>query len=321
MTRAVVGLVTAFTRQLVCRDPRVPAAGKLLRAALFLGPFCLAYALLKLHVLFTGRPVAFEAAADFGPRFTCRLPDLIQTYIHLFGVWEPDVTAFVRRRLSPGDTFIDVGANVGYHTLLAAGLVGDAGRVVAIEASPANFAALTESLAFNENPKAVRTANRAAADVAGTVSIYSGPVHNVGLATTVESRGLRPEAEVEAAPLADLLESQETAAARLVKIDVEGGEDLVIRGMAGFLERCPDDVEILLELSPKWWSDRQQTVQQVLAPLLDAGFHAYGIDNNLWPWRYLWPNDVRKPRRLRSLPTRRVKRVDLVLSRLDQEEL
>jgi FkbM family methyltransferase len=193
--------------------------------------------------------------------------------------------------------------------------------VVAIEASPANFQALQENLALNDDPESVRTVNRAAADVAGAVSIFSGPVHNVGLATTVESRGLPLEAEVAAAPLADLLEPQEAGAARLVKIDVEGGEDLVIRGMAEFLTRCRDDVEILLELSPRWWADRRQTAQQVLQPLFDAGFHVYRIDNNLWPWRYLWPNDVRSPRGLSNLPTRRLKRVDLVLSRVEQEEL
>ena len=61
--------------------------------------------------------------------------------------------------------------------------------------------------------------------------------------------------------------------------------------------------------------------QEVLEPLLDAGFHAYRIDNNLWPWRYLWPNDVRRPRRVRQPLLKRVKRIDLVLSRVDQDEL
>ena len=124
-----------------------------------------------------------------------------------------------------------------------------------------------------------------------------------------------------AAPLADLLEPREIETARLVKIDVEGAEDRVLAGMRGFLEKCPSHVEILVELSPTWWHDSQQTPQRVLAPFFEAGFHAYRIDNNLWPWRYLWPNDIRRPQRIREPLLKRVKRIDLVLSRVDREEL
>jgi FkbM family methyltransferase len=271
---------------------------------LFVPPFCLCYTLLKLQLRLRG-PLTEESVTVWGARVVSRLPDLIQMYIYLFGVWEPDITAFIRARLAPGDSFIDVGANVGYHALLAAKLLGGAGRVAAIEASPA----------------IVRVVNMAASDVPGTVRIHHGPAFNIGLTTTLESRGFAPEAEVAAAPLADLLEPKEIETARIVKIDVEGAEDRVLVGMRGFLEKCPSGVEILVELSPAWWSDRRQTPQEVLEPLLDAGFHPYRIDNNLWPWRYLWPNDVRRPRRIRQPLTKRVKRIDLVLSRVDQEEL
>jgi hypothetical protein len=54
---------------------------------------------------------------------------------------------------------------------------------------------------------------------------------------------------------------------------------------------------------------------------VDAGFHVYQIANNLWPWRYLWPNAVARPRRVRGPLAGNVKRHDLVLSRVDAEEL
>ena len=109
--------------------------------------------------------------------------------------------------------------------------------------------------------------------------------------------------------------------ARLVKIDVEGAEIAVLDGMKEFIGGCPHDVEIIVELSPQWRSDRQRTPQDLLQPLFDAGFHVYRIDNNLWPWRYLWPKQVRRPQRVVEPLTRRVKRLDLVLSRVDAEEL
>lgn len=61
--------------------------------------------------------------------------DLIQRYLYLFGAWEPHLTGWLRRRLRPGDGFVDVGANIGVFSVLAARLVGESGRVVAIEAS------------------------------------------------------------------------------------------------------------------------------------------------------------------------------------------
>ncbi len=211
----------------------------------------------------------------------------------------------------------DVGANVGYHTLLAA----DKGaQVVAIEASPRIFATLQENVLVN-GAEGVRLVNKAVAERAGTCAIYAGPVQNIGLSTTVEQRGFAAEFEVEAAPLSDLLEPDEIDATQMVKIDVEGGEDAVLRGMDSFLEAAPHNVEILVELSPKWWSDRTQTPRDVLRPLTDAGFNVYAIDNNLWPWRYLWSDDVRPPTRVRRPLTRRVKRLDLVLSRADRETL
>ena len=262
-------------------------------------------------------PLETTATTRFGAKFTCRLPDFIQTYLYLFGSWEPDITSFIERRLATGRTFVDVGANIGYHTLLAA---RHGGRVVAIEASPAIFRVLGEQVTAN-GARSVRLVNKAASEKAGTCSIYAGPIQNIGLSTTVRQRGFVAEASVASAPLADLLEPDELRTAQLVKIDVEGGEPAVLRGMVGVLDAFPDDVEILLELSPLWWSDRKQTPCDVLRPLVDAGFNVYRIDNNLWPWRYLWPNDVRPPVRERGPLTARVKRLDLVLSRADRETL
>ena len=323
MERVLLSVVSAFragVRGLVTERAQVGPLEKLLRGAMMVPLYGGMLVLLRLWAGLRA-PLLVTATTRYGGRFSCWLPDMIQTYLYVFGVWEPDVTAFIRRRLRTGDTFVDVGANVGYHALLAAGSVAARGRVVAFEASPRIFRMLRDNLSGNGDPAAVRAVNVAVADVAGTMPIFRGPVQNIGLTTTVRGRGLQPDGQVAAAPLPDLLEPGETQAARLVKIDVEGAEDAVLRGMKHFLEECRPDLEILVELSPTWWDDAARTPRQVLQPLMDAGFNVYRIDNNLWPWRYLWPNDVRPPRRERGALTRRVKRLDLVLSRVDGETL
>jgi FkbM family methyltransferase len=242
-------------------------------------------------------------------------------YLWLFDVWEPDLTTFIVERLRDGDGFIDVGANIGYFSALAARRVGPKGRVVAVEASPAVFGSLTETVCANDRTETVRCVNKAVAAERGALEVFAGPDHNIGLTTTVPSRGFQPQGVVEALPLDDLLTMDEMRTARLVKIDVEGAEPEVLLGMGTFVEKCRDDAEILIELSPSWWSDATKRPIDVLQPLFNAGFHAYEMENNYWPWRYLWPRYVRRPRRCQRDLTQRMDRLDLVMSRQDTSEL
>ena len=318
--RRVIGTCRAVLRTLATDRPRLAWYEKIVRALVLVPVFGAMLVLLRLWALWRG-PVTVEATTCYGARFRCQLPDMIQTYLYTFGIWEPDISDFVGRRLRPGDTFVDVGANIGYHTLLAAARLDGNGRVVAIESSPKIYQLLQESLTNNGSPSSVRTVNQAVAETVGTLPLYSGPGKNIGLSTTVASRGLPSEGEIPAAPLGDLLERAEIETARVVKVDVEGAEVAVLRGMMPFLEQCPDDVEILVELSPSWWTDRSQSPQDALQPLIDAGFHVYEITNNLWPWRYLWSAEVNRPHRVHEPLTQHVKRLDLVLSRVDADQL
>lgn len=320
MLRKVIGACRAVLRALTTRRQRISWPEKLVRGTVMVPVFGTMFVLVRCWSWLRG-PLLESTTTRDGARFQCRLPDMIQTYLYLFGVWEPDLTSFIISRLGPGDTFVDVGANIGYHTLVAAKQLAGAGRVVAIESSPKIFRLLGDSLAKNGSPSVVRTVNRAASDTIGELPLYEGPEKNIGLSTTVPSRGLPSEGMIPAAPLADLLQPEEMETARLVKIDVEGAEVAVLRGMKSFLERCPQAVELVVELSPSWWADRSLSPQEVLQPLIESGFHVYEIDNNLWPWRYLWPEAVCRPRRVRRPLTQFVARLDLVLSRVDADRL
>ncbi len=316
----VISAHRAALRRLATPRERVGPLQRIVRATMLVPVFGSMLVLMRLRALVRG-PIEVPATTRFGARLPCRLPDIIQTYLYLFGVWEPDITAFIDRRLDAGRTFVDVGANIGYHTLLAA---HKGAQVVAIEASPRIFRTLARNVECNCDRKGVgtvRVVNKAVSDRAGTCSIYAGPSQNIGLSTTLQRRGFATEAEIEAAPLSDLLAPDEIRTTQMLKIDVEGDEDAVLRGMDRFIEAAPDDIEILVELSPQWWRDQTQTPSDVLRPLTNAGFNVYAIPNNLWPWRYLWANDVRPPARVREPLTRRVKRLDLVLSRADRETL
>ena len=70
-------------------------------------------------------------------------------------LYDPEEVAFIKDRVRGGDVFVDVGANIGFYTLLAASLVGDRGRVLAIEADPENYRSLVENIERNGVESAV----------------------------------------------------------------------------------------------------------------------------------------------------------------------
>jgi FkbM family methyltransferase len=241
----------------------------------------------------------FVASTVFGKQLAGDTIEMLQQYIYFFGVWEPDLTRWITRRLAPGDTFIDVGANIGYYSVLASMLVGDAGQVVAIEASPEIFRALQSNLARN-SVKNVRAANLAVSDCKRALKLFRGHVYNTGLTTVVEEQGFEFECEVDAAPLSTILRPEEMQTARLIKIDVEGAEFSVVDGMLPLLCSGRADLEIIIEVHPEHLAQLGKRPEDFLTIFSDAGFHAYLLENNYSPLHYLSSKVENRPVRIRS---------------------
>lgn len=239
--------------------------------------------------------------------------DMIQRYLYLFGCWEPDLTAWLTSRLSPGRTFVDVGANIGYFSLLAARRVAPAGGVVAIEALPATFERLAANVERNHLDN-VRCLNVAAGRERGSIMLYGGDTNNSGTTTTLETPGLAQLGEVERAPLAELLSGDEIATTRVVKVDVEGAEHDVLVGLEPALRRMPPDVEIVVEVTP----DEGGASSAVFDLLSRHGLHAYRLDNDYRLVRYV---DHHPPRPLPRFRGPVSTRMDVVFSPVDAESL
>ena len=273
-------------------------------------PLFLAVRLLKAYcrALSTARR-EYVATTYFGARIGCDPRDLVQRTILLFGVWEPDVSHVIEHRLKAGEVFVDVGANVGYHTLLAAQRVGPTGRVVAVEPAPRTFELLRRNLQRNQ-VRNVRLVNAAIADRAGTVDLRQVDERNIGAATTVASRGGTTIASVDRRPLDAVLEADEVRRVRLIKIDVEGAEPPILRRFVEQLDRYPDTVELIVEASPE---DDRGAWLDVFQGLSAAGFAVFEIANRYslgWYLRWRAPSP---PRRIEALPS---SQRDLLFTRL-----
>jgi FkbM family methyltransferase len=249
------------------------------------------------------------ATTYFGARLYCNPLDLIQRMILHFGVWEPDVSRVIEQNLAPGDVFVDIGANIGYDTLLAASRVGPQGTVVSIEASPRTFALLQRNIAANPFAANVRAVNAAVSDSPGTLDLYEVNEANIGAATTLASRGGKRMASVEALPLELILAPHELALLRLIKMDVEGAEPPILRHLLAQIALYPPTLEIIVEASP---DDDPDAWCDVFERMHAAGFTAWAIENDYeLEWYLKW----RRPAKLQRIDTMPTRQQDLLFTR------
>jgi len=139
------------------------------------------------------------------------------------------------RLLRPGDCMLDVGANVGYYTMVAAKLVGPTGHVHAFEASPRIYPLLKKNAELNPDAN-IQVHCQAVTEKCGDVEFSTATAEQTGY-SSIRDLGDKTThvATVPTVSLDSLLD--EFPKTRLVKIDVEGAELMVLSGMRRLIER------------------------------------------------------------------------------------
>ncbi|MEO8132501.1 MAG: FkbM family methyltransferase [Betaproteobacteria bacterium] len=261
------------------------------------------------------RPYGTVARMRAGPRVEIQLPDQIQDRIYFFGTWEPEISDYIASTLAPGDCFVDVGANIGYFSLLAASIVGNSGAVHSIEASPSIFAVLSRNV-MRSGYTNITLHNKAASDAPRRLPIFLGPAENRGATTTVSSvavrKGQHLEAEVQADTLVAIVGEAELLAARLVKIDIEGAEYSLVSSIAHLLPRFSPATEWLIEVSPEAISEQGKSADTLLAMFRAAGYDLLRIRNDYSDDSYL---SAKAPRYLEILSSAPKVTVDILARR------
>jgi len=165
------------------------------------------------------------------------------------GTYEPDLQAAIANLVRPGDVVFDVGANIGYISLLLARAAGETGRVFAFEALPENQVRLHQNISLNKMLLRVVVVRAAVVDRTGAVRFLVGPSGGMG---KVEGSAGRQEIAypqslvVPATSLDEFVYSAGRPAPQVVKMDIEGGEGLAMLGMKRLLGEARPI--ILLEL-------------------------------------------------------------------------
>ena len=200
----------------------------------------------------------------------------IAPWLVLDGMWEPHVTSWLQSTLNRGHIFVDVGANVGYFTLLGASLVGPGGRVVSVEAHPQLASILQRNVVINGHYGFVTTHNCAAwsektelefhvrTNFAGNSSV--GTIDEAGLRRLGDSEEL---VRVQAETLDDLL--SDLPRVDVMKVDVEGAELHVFQGLAHTIARNPNLV-IMFEWARAQIESVGDTPSQLVEVIEGYGF-------------------------------------------------
>jgi len=203
--------------------------------------------------------------------------------LHFYGQsYEPGLSRALRQRLAPGDVLLDIGANIGYFSVLAGLTVAPAGRVIAFEPHPAAREVLQQAVAANRLGEIVEIVPAAVADRDGRVSLFLS--QDSVLSTTDPSRSPMRDAftfpdsiEVPRITVDGWLAGRPELAPRIrvIKIDVEGTEADVLRGMRDTLRNCPR-AAILCETSAGGDADRFLREEGYEVAALDSYRDAFG---------------------------------------------
>ncbi|HEX7724159.1 MAG TPA: FkbM family methyltransferase [Candidatus Paceibacterota bacterium] len=197
----------------------------------------------------------------------------------VWGNFEEFETDTFRSILRPGMNVVDIGANIGYYTVVAASRVGPTGNVFSYEPDTDNAAFLNESIKRNSfmNVSVFKTA---LSNEKGTRQLFSGG-DNKGLFSFADNRGTSKSVSIITDTLDNSLAALGWPRIDVIKMDIEGAEPLALQGMKETLKRNPH-MSIFCECYPRAIARIGSSAVEYLHTLSAAGFEL------------LWMDDVRK---------------------------
>lgn len=190
-----------------------------------------------------------------------------------FGSYALILIRAMKRFLKPGDTFIDVGANIGYLSAIGAGLVGPRGEVHCFEPVPDYFERLRRLAQLNPTHTIIPN-SYGLGEVAGPQKIYV--TREPGQSTFVASYKMEPDIvstlEVSVARLDSYLATHNIPKIGLIKIDAEGFELPILKGLQGYFEHSSHRPPIICEIAPRAYSLQGRSIQELETFMRDYAY-------------------------------------------------
>jgi FkbM family methyltransferase len=222
-----------------------------------------------------------EAVTDFdfvGAKFKIILNPkngTVDNEIFLQGVYEPSFLKVVKENLKAGDTYIDIGANIGQHSLFASRIVGEGGKVIAFEPVHKIYSQFQRSIKLN-NIENIKVHNLACGEEKKEMFIYMTE-SNMGGSSLVFGIENREKDKIHVVTADSILSNESKI--NFVKIDVEGYEYEVLLGLVEILKT--HHPKIMLEYSYGGYRETGLSNEKKILDLLFAlNYSLYDIENN-----------------------------------------
>ncbi|MFC1864248.1 FkbM family methyltransferase [Chloroflexota bacterium] len=199
----------------------------------------------------------------------------------LRGTREEVQTRLMKQLVRPGMVVADIGANIGYYVLIEATIVGETGKVYAMEPVPQNYELLCKNMRENNYDNIVETYSCAISDVCGTRKIAVTKQSNLATILTSEDEmseyakkalklGTERTLDVETITLDKFLEDK--GQVDFIRMDVEGHEVEIVRGMLDTLKNSRIGTRLFIEIHPNLFDKPRAKMEEIMQNLIRSGF-------------------------------------------------
>ncbi len=195
--------------------------------------------------------------------------------LSVWGVYEEAQTSLVKKEIEKDSWILDIGANIGYYTLLFSRLAGLGGRVFAFEPDPENFFVLKSNLE-NNNISNVIAESVAVGESSGELKLFRN-LENAGDSRVFSVASHIPAETIAVIKLDDYFKEEDVAKIKFVKIDVQGFEIAVLRGMKKILG-ATGNLKVMVEFWPKAIAAAGFNPREFFTIFRESGFSIFRID-------------------------------------------
>lgn len=210
-----------------------------------------------------------------GVKWQLDLREGVDLSLYLLGLFERSTVLAYSRLIKPGDTVLDIGANIGAHTLHLARCIGSRGKVIAFEPTTFAFNKLVKNVSLNPTlspriiTEQIMLVGKSGVDLVS--GIYSSwPLANQNGLHKKHGGRLMPTSGASATTLDEYLIRNKIEKIHLVKLDVDGYEYLVLRGGMSMIKR--ERPPIIMELAPYLFAETGYSLEKLLNILKRLGY-------------------------------------------------
>lgn len=215
-----------------------------------------------------------DVTLPVGVRMNVGLIDVIERSLLTTGHWDSIVESCVQRLLKPGDTFLDVGANIGYFSMMASKVVGSNGTVVSFEPSARALTRLAAHGCLNQCRNQL-ICSHAVGDFTGRSTLNWAPSSNIGGSTI--SRGKAATGAVEQITIRRLDDvcREFDLVPSLIKMDIEGFELFALKGAREMLQM--HSPQVVCELTGPFLADHGQSAKELVQFMLELDYTPFRL--------------------------------------------